>query len=66
MILVNQRTKIEWKPNLTVQDLFTIMGYDYVLITVHINGKYVSEDDYNHTVIPDEADVRAYHLAHGG
>jgi sulfur carrier protein ThiS len=66
MITINQRDKIEWRANLTVSDLFEIMGYDYALITVLINGKYVAEEDYDNTIIPDEADIRAYHLAHGG
>jgi len=66
MIIVNQREKREWKEGMTVSDLFKIMGYDYSLITVMINGKYVPEDEYSFTTIPDEADVRAYHLAHGG
>ena len=51
---------------MSVSDLFEIMGYDYALITVLINGKYVPEAEYDETIIPDEADLRAYHLAHGG
>ncbi|MCK4957429.1 MAG: sulfur carrier protein ThiS [Candidatus Cloacimonetes bacterium] len=66
MITVNQRDKIEWKENFSVSDLFMEMGYDYSLITVTINDKYIPEEDYSSTIIPDNADVRAYHLAHGG
>ncbi len=66
MVIVNQRDKIEWKEGMTVTDLFKIMGFDYALITVMINGKYIPEEDYDFTEIKDGDDVRAYHLAHGG
>jgi thiamine biosynthesis protein ThiS len=66
MIIVNQRDKIEWKEGMTISDLFKIMGFDYALITVMVNGKYIPEEDYAFTKINDGDDVRAYHLAHGG
>ena len=66
MITINQRDKIQWQEEMNVNDLFFIMNYEYALITVLINGVYIAEEDYDVTFIPDNADVRAYHLAHGG
>ena len=42
------------------------MGYTSALITVTVNGDLISKDDYEQTVIPDEAEVIVFHLAHGG
>jgi thiamine biosynthesis protein ThiS len=66
MILINNRDKIEWKDGMTVSDVLDAMGYSYVLITVTINGELVDEEDYDHTAVPDGADVGVFHLAHGG
>jgi hypothetical protein len=37
-----------------------------VLITVTVNGRYVPPEEYETALIPDAADVRAIHIAHGG
>ncbi|MDD3049890.1 MAG: sulfur carrier protein ThiS [Candidatus Cloacimonetes bacterium] len=66
MITINNRDKIEWENNLTVRKLLDKMGYSYSLITVTINEKLINHDDYNDTLVPDEANVIVFHLAHGG
>lgn len=66
MILVNYRDKIDWFEGMTIIDVFKAMGYDYALITVTVNGEFVPRDDYSSYQIPDEADVKVFHLAHGG
>jgi sulfur carrier protein len=66
MIIVNNRDKLDWIPGMTVQDVLTQMGYTYVLITVTINGTFVPTEEYDSYPVPDEADVRAIHIMHGG
>ena len=66
MILINNRDKIEWFEGMTVRDVFRIMNYNYSLITVSVNDVFVPEEDYESFIIPDNANVIAFHLAHGG
>jgi sulfur carrier protein ThiS len=66
MITVNGKDKIAWYSGITVKDIFDILGYEYSLISVHIEDNYVSPEDYSVTEVPDKANVYAMHLAHGG
>ena len=66
MIVVNRRDKLDWHVGRTVQSVLDEMGYDFVLLTVTVNGEHVPEDAYESHVVPDNADVRAIHLHHGG
>ena len=66
MILVNQRDRVAWRPGMTVRDVMTVMAWDYVLIVVTVNGVHVEQDDYDSFPVPDDADVRIIHIAHGG
>lgn len=66
MILVNNRDKIEWQPDLTVALLLEKLDYSYSLITVTINDHLIQDEDYHNTMIPDQASVIVFHLAHGG
>jgi thiamine biosynthesis protein ThiS len=66
MILVNGNQEMPWSEGLTVKVLLDRMGWDYVLIMVTVNGRFVPTEDHGSTPIPDGADVRAIHIAHGG
>jgi thiamine biosynthesis protein ThiS len=66
MIIVNNRDKLEWKEDMTVEDLLDEMGYTFKLITVTVNGELVPHEDYDEYEIPDHAEVGVFHLAHGG
>ena len=66
MIIVNDRDKLEWKEDMTVQDILDKMGYSYVLITVTVNEEYVKKDDYLIYKVKDNSNVTVFHLAHGG
>ena len=66
MIIVNDRDKVEWQENLTVQQLLDRLNYSYSLITVTVNGALVPKEDYEDHIIPDNAEVTVFHLAHGG
>lgn len=66
MILVNDRDKVDHKPGMTVADVLAALGYDYALIVVTVNGVFVPTDDYATAPVPDGADLKAIHIAHGG
>ena len=66
MILVNNRDKVDWKEGMTAQDVMDAMGYDFVLITIHVNDQYVPEDEYDTYPVPDDANVAIIHIHHGG
>ncbi|HPZ08036.1 MAG TPA: sulfur carrier protein ThiS [Candidatus Eremiobacteraeota bacterium] len=65
MITVNGN-KIDWHEGMTVTEIFNIMGYDFSLIVTSVNDELVLEDDYDIFYVPDEADVKAIHIYHGG
>lgn len=66
MIVVNNRDKVEYKKDMTVQDVLDEMRYSYVLITVTVNDKVVFKEDYESFGINDNDKVGVFHLAHGG
>lgn len=66
MLLINNRDQLEWQPGLTVQAVLDQLGYNYVLITVSVNGKLVAQEDYSTFEVPDQASITVFHLAHGG
>lgn len=66
MVIVNGNREVEWFEGLTVASLLDGLGWTYSLITVTVNGEYVSKDDYEIHDIPEGAQVKAIHIAHGG
>ena len=66
MLLVNNRDKVEWKEGITVQDVLDIMGYEYSMMTVSVNEVLVPMNEYDTCIVPDNAEIIAFHLAHGG
>lgn len=66
MLTINDRDRIDWREGLTVRGVLDAMGYDYALITVTVNGELVPEEDYDHRMVPDAAEITIFHLAHGG
>jgi thiamine biosynthesis protein ThiS len=66
MVTVNNRDKVDWQEGMTVKDLLNKMHYSYKLITVTVNGELVPHEDYAEHLVPEEAEVTVFHLAHGG
>ena len=66
MITINKRDNLEWRPGMTIQDVLDAMRYTYHLITVTVNGEIVPKEDFDTYQIPDGADVRVFHIMHGG
>ncbi len=66
MILVNQRDTVQGRDGLVGRDVMNAMTWSYVLGVGTVNGEHVEEDDYDTYPVPDDADVRIIHIAHGG
>jgi len=66
MITVNNRDKLDWQEDMTVRDVLEKMKYTFHLITVTVNGELVQKVDYDTHLVPDNANVSVFHLAHGG
>jgi len=65
MIKVNGND-LPWSPGLTVAGALAAMKYDFSHITVTVDGRFIPEDDYDACALPDNADMKAIHLHHGG
>jgi thiamine biosynthesis protein ThiS len=65
MIAVNGRS-VPWRAGMTIADALAKMGYDYVHITVTVDGAFVPADEFSGREVPDRADIKAIHLHHGG
>ncbi len=66
MLTINNKEKIDWFEGITIKDVLDKMGYNYSLITVSVNDKFIPEEDYETYEIEDNAHVTVFHLAHGG
>ena len=66
MVTVNNRDKVRWHEGMTVRDVLDKMHYSFNLITVTVNGTFIPPEDYEDHKVPDNAQVGAFHLAHGG
>lgn len=65
MIKINEN-EIEWKNGMTVTDALKKMGYDYSLIATTVNEQFVSQEEYDEYLVPDQADIKFLHICHGG
>ncbi len=65
MIIVNGE-QTEWSRGKTVSDVIKEKNYIFPLLIARINGKLIPRDEYDSTVIPDEATVDIIHLMSGG
>jgi len=66
MVLINNRDRIKWQKDMSVQDVLKKMHYSYSLITVTVNGELVPQEEYEEYLVPDNAQITVFHLAHGG
>ncbi len=65
MINVNGQQS-EWFRGITISDVIKEKNYIFPLLISRINGILIPRDEYNSTVIPDEATVDIIHLMSGG
>lgn len=57
---------IEWKENMTVQDVLTVMKYTFKLLIVKVNGELVRRDQYDSYKVPCRSEIDVMHLMSGG
>lgn len=58
--------KQPWKEGLVVRDALTMMNYTFKMLVIKLNGELVKKDDYDSTLIPENADLKVIHLISGG
>ncbi len=66
MITVNDRHKIKYEKDMTIDNLLDRMKYTYNLITVTVDNELVLTENYSTYKLYDKAKVNVFHLAHGG
>ena len=66
MILVNNRDKIPWQPDMTVTRLLEVCRYTSPHIHVFVNGELVRKPQYDSFLIKDGDEVRVLHMIAGG
>ena len=65
MIKVNNRDFL-WTEGLTVQNILTQNNFVFANILVRVNGKNISPEKYNATILSDGDKVLALHQFGGG
>jgi len=65
-IVLNNRDEIFEKDIMNITDLFLAKNYTFKIITVKVNGKFISKDEYDTTYIKEGDNVAAIHLITGG
>ena len=66
MLTVNDRDRLDWREGMTVQEALDVLGYEFAMMIVTVDGELVPEEDYAGWTLTDGADLKVIHLAHGG
>lgn len=66
VITVNDTKTIPWKPDLTIDDVCLLSGYQNKYFTVLLNGKVIHKKDYHTYSVPKGAAVKIMYIVHGG
>ena len=65
MIKVSENT-VTWREGMTISDLLDELGDPHPYAVVRINQTYVSRPNFDHTTIPDDAEVFLIPMIAGG
>ncbi len=65
MIKVSENT-VAWREGMTISDLLEELGDPHPYAVVRINQTYVSRPNFDHTTIPDDAEVFFIPMIAGG
>lgn len=57
---------VEWEDGMTISSLLIKMNYTFRMLVIKVNGKLIKKDQYDTTLIPQNADVAVIHLISGG
>ncbi len=64
-ITVNSQV-IDWEEDMTVQRVLDVMKYTFRMLVVKVNGELIKRQDYESTLVPENAVVQVIHLVAGG
>jgi thiamine biosynthesis protein ThiS len=64
-ITVNGNT-VEWEEGMTITSLLKKMNFTFRMLVIKVNGNLIKKDQYENTIIPQNADVAVIHLISGG
>lgn len=64
-ITVNGNT-VEWEEGMTIASLLKKMNFTFRMLVIKVNGNLIKKDQYENTIIPQNADVAVIHLISGG
>jgi len=65
-ILLNNREESFSGETVTVTELLKVKKYSFKMRIIKINGKFISKEEYDSTVIHDGDDVKMFYLMSGG
>lgn len=58
--------QITWREGMTVSDLLAVLGDPHPYAVVRINQQYVTRPNFEHTFVPDDAEVYLIPMVAGG
>jgi thiamine biosynthesis protein ThiS len=58
--------QIAWRAGLTVSDLLTELEDPHPYVVVRINAQYITRPNFEHTLVPDDAEVFLIPMVAGG
>ena len=58
--------QITWREGMTVSDLLNELGDPYPYAVVRINQQYVTRPNFEHTFVPDDAEIYLIPMIAGG
>ena len=58
--------QMEWQEGMTVSDLLDVLADPHPYAVVRINEQYVTQPNFAHTIIPDNAEVYLIPMVAGG
>ena len=58
--------QIDWREGMTVSDLLKALKDPHPYAVVRINEQYVTQPNFEHTLVPDNADVFLIPMIAGG
>ena len=65
MIKVNGDS-LEWHDGMTIRDILVAKKYLFPLLVITVNENLYLRQDYDTTLVPNDADVKVVHLMSGG
>jgi thiamine biosynthesis protein ThiS len=65
LLTVNGK-KVAWHSGLTVDELLKILGNNFPIVVVKVNGKHIPKKEFGTFEIPDDAEINTVDIISGG